>query len=292
MRGMGAAKGFGRRVATAGTDAAPAVIATPAASVTSYLRDPVVQAVMREFEVCAMQVVLILSLFNRPNPEAIGPFPFKELRHVALTRFPAVRDVLAERGMPMADVALLSEFFEAFRSAQPAMGQVMDDMPGNFDNGWLFEANLTLKATAQLALRVLNMLPGLHTLCQSGPDGLAPAAELETAVRAVTVGGAPYWEAKGLALPQWQVKRSKCRHTVNMRAKLTTAHGTFDIVVANVSRTGLGASTCPAMTTGQNVSILLESGRSFMAKLVWVKGDQAGFEFATPLGFTDPLIMA
>jgi hypothetical protein len=147
-----------------------------------------------------------------------------------------------------------------------------------------------LFASAKAALKFITLLPGLHRLCDAASGGLAPAAELESALREVIRGESPYWLNDGPSLPEWQMKRGACRHTLNSPAKLMVGDVSEDIMVTNVSRLGFGISPAPKCEIGTEFQARLESGRMISARLGWKEGNRAGASFLTPISLDDPLI--
>ena len=143
---FGAAKGFGRRGAAAPSKLEPATFSAasrpsprPVNGVT-YLEDPAVQAVMREFEICVTVLVIVMSVMNRPEPERIVSFSLGNLRQPVITHFPALLPVLEDHGMPQSQIDALDDFHRSFNLALPSIHEISNDMPGGFDRGWIVDA--------------------------------------------------------------------------------------------------------------------------------------------------------
>jgi hypothetical protein len=288
-QGFGAAKGFGRRggVVPTGSAAKSNAVSRPD---DTYLEDPAVQAVMREFELCVIVLALAMSVMNRPVPDRIVKFSLSNFQQPAVTRFPALQPVLDDHGMPEHHIEALADFHQAFAIAGPYITEITSDMPNGFDRGWMVDASLMMFAAAQAALGFIASVPGLHALCKASQDGLSPAAELEQTLRSCIKGDAPYWNVDSPSVPEWQLKRNACRHSVNSSAKLSDGENSEDVIVTDVSRLGFGLMPAPKCDVGAKIWVRLESGRTIIAELKWKDENRAGAGFLTPLGLNDPLI--
>ncbi len=292
-QGFGAAKGFGRR----GGSTPAAQSALPRASIKSkviaddtYLEDPAVQTVMREFEMCVLVLSLVMSVMNRPFPEQVVHFSLNNYQQPAVSRFPTLQPVLEDHGMPESHVEALEDFHQSFAISFPYISEVTADMPNGLTREWMVDASLALFASAQAGLRFISIVPGLHRLCAAASDGLSPAAELEAALRCCCKGEAPYWGPAGPALPEWQMKRNACRHTLNSPGILSDGESNEDVIVTDVSRLGFGLLPAPSCAVGSKIWIRLESGRTINATLQWKEDNRAGASFLSPLHLNDPLI--
>lgn len=74
------------------------------------------------------------------------------------------------------------------------------------------------------------------------------------------------------------------RRLVNLAARLRDPGATVaDVEVLNLSTNGLAVQGSVALEPGAHVWLKLPGLEPQNSRVVWVEGDRAGFEFATPL---------
>lgn len=289
-------KGFGRRVGTS----APAFAAVPAPPpmqpkkiAGAYIEHPAVQSVLMEFEQCAAVICVILSVINRPNPTAVVTFSLREYQLPNPALYKNLRHMMQDCGLPSVALSALDNFHGAFLAAMPDIKEITSDMPNGFDHKWINDALYRLKEAAQDAYQIVEAV-GLppKVSAAAGDRRLAPARELGPMIEDVVSGGAPCWVRGRPELPEWHLRRNSVRQTLNASAVLTHNSNSHNVIVTDISRHGFGVSLVPRCDVGNDVSVVLETGRKLVGKVRWRKPDRMGVELAAPLAMNDPVIAA
>ena len=82
-------------------------------------------------------------------------------------------------------------------------------------------------------------------------------------------------------------KRSIARQPVLKTAKIHFAHSIYDCLVLDLSATGVRISTAVPVSFPPEVSLELRTGATWVARLRWNRGTEAGFELLRFGGLND-----
>ncbi|MGE0626564.1 MAG: PilZ domain-containing protein [Hyphomicrobiaceae bacterium] len=145
------------------------------------------------------------------------------------------------------------------------------------------------QATAGAGLLALYEIDGSEFLSAAAgtPDRIADVCDALILARD---GGQPFQDNGVPAIPEWAEQRLSRRFLLNMPAFLTCQGRRSDVMVLNISGSGMGLDFVKDARSGDLVSVELQNGRRFIGTIVWVQCNHAGLRFRRALRLTDPLL--
>ncbi|MEQ1716466.1 MAG: hypothetical protein ABL907_10855 [Hyphomicrobium sp.] len=115
----------------------------------------------------------------------------------------------------------------------------------------------------------------------------------EALLRSAKSGGRPCIATDGsVKMPRWAENRVHTRHVMHQPARLLMQGGVQDVLIENVSCTGLGLSGVIDGVTGTRISLDFDNGERLTGKLMWVRATRAGVHLDVMLMPKHPLLLA
>ena len=141
------------------------------------------------------------------------------------------------------------------------------------------------------ALLVMADLEEVAELLEIEEDGNRDFArkELERSLVDARNGGSSLVLSSDFSLPVWAQKRRHRRYLVNAIGKASCMGQERTVLVADVSKSGMGIDFAEGFAEGNRIEIKLSTGRLFCGRIVWSAGARAGVRFDQELSDNDCL---
>lgn len=114
----------------------------------------------------------------------------------------------------------------------------------------------------------------------------------EALLRSAKSGGRPCVSDEGqVQMPRWAESRSHARHVTRQAARVIMPAGAQNVLVENVSRTGLGLSGVSNAVTGTRVVIEVLGTERLAGRVMWAREARAGIKLDAILMPDHPLLI-
>lgn len=90
----------------------------------------------------------------------------------------------------------------------------------------------------------------------------------------------------------WIERRRHARWTVDWTVRLLNGPDTAIAQIINISLSGFALVTKEPLRVSEQICVAFRNGERLSGTVQWVRGDQYGIQFATPMHFTDPIAAA
>ncbi|MGQ0673941.1 MAG: PilZ domain-containing protein [Hyphomicrobium sp.] len=114
---------------------------------------------------------------------------------------------------------------------------------------------------------------------------------LHQLLRSATCGECPCIRSDGrLVVPGWLDQRRHDRKRLDRKVWIETRTGRSHGILQDISTSGFGLSSGPALEVSERVSVQLSDGRILVGIAVWHQDGRSGARLVQPLSETDPLL--
>ena len=113
----------------------------------------------------------------------------------------------------------------------------------------------------------------------------------EALLRSAKAGGRPCIGKDGaVTMPKWAESRIHARHTISKTATMLLGDKSQKVAIDNVSRSGVGLSGLQFGTSGDVVTLQLDTGEKLAGRIMWERSGRVGVQLAEMLSPSHVLI--